>query len=288
MAADARRRRAGVGFHAVLVGVVVSAAVAVEIAQPAGHRPAGALRLGPGVAVGGLAVAVGSVAGIVALVVLGALLDLRADRPDADRTAHPDEPAGAADVEAADVLQPDRVDLDVVLGRHRRPGLDVRRDVVVDDAHVDRAGDADEPACDAEHEGLDFDAVGRVDVDALVAVRGTLVQAVDDGVAVHHSLGARVDQRHADGARDADEAARTGDHDVQDVLARLRLHDDAMRRRLVNRVGDDAAVDHPGESAAAQRVDLGVLADRRLGILADQHHADRAADADQAAREGTG
>src|SRR5208282_267485 len=124
----------------------------------------------------------------------------------------------------------DPFDFDVVLRVDRRTRGDLGGDVVVERTDIDRTGDADKAAGDADDEGLHIGVVAGVDVDALARAREPLVQGVDLRVGADHGLGRRADQGHPDRAGDADKAARPGRHDVEDVLARLGLHDDAVRR----------------------------------------------------------
>ena len=285
---DSAIRGLRAGIYAVGVGVGVAAAVVAEVAQPLGNHPSAGLRLLGGIAVG-IAVVVVDAVGAVAAVVTVCLVQRRADRPHAHRGAGADETAGAADRVARQVLQSDRVDPDVVPRRNRRAGLDLGIDVVVEGTDIDCAGHADEAPRDADHEGLDADVVGRVDVDALRAVGVRCVVAIDHRAAFDRRARFRADQGDADRARDADEPDAAGSHDVHDVFARLRLHDHAVGSdRLEIRAAGNVAVEDAGHpAAAAQRVDVGV-ADRRRGVLADQHHADRAADAHESARQRAG
>src|SRR5262249_27746830 len=149
----------------------------------------------------------------VAVLVLGGLLDLLADRPHADRAADPDEATGAAGIEALQMLQGERIDLDIALGRDLGARLDLRLGVIVDRPDIDRARNADEAARDPDDEGLHVHGVGRVYGDALAAVGEALVQAVEDGVAADDRVGLHAEQGDADGTRDADEAAGAGGHD---------------------------------------------------------------------------
>src|SRR5262249_35210996 len=105
------------GLQAALVAVGVGGAV--ELAQARGDGVAGRLRLPGGVVPRPRRTAAAHSGVLVtALVVLVVLLNLLADRPDRNAGAQADETARAAEGEAAQVLDAQGVDLDVLVGRH--------------------------------------------------------------------------------------------------------------------------------------------------------------------------
>ena len=274
-----------------------SAAAAVINNLATGGKALGAAeidRVGAGIDSAGLEAMAHGVhsAGIVAIVVRVILFKLRADRPDADGAAHTNEAASSADVDAGDALQRHSVDLDVAFCGDGSARIDLGLDVVVQCSNIDRARGADETARDADHERAHRRVVRRVDVDALLAVGQALMRAVDDRVGVDHGIGLPVDQRDANGARDADKASGRCRHDVQHVLRGLRLHDHPVLDAVAESVraaGDDAAVQNAGDARAiAQRVHVCRGANRGLRVVAEHHHADRGADAHKSRAQRTG
>ena len=134
--------------------------------------------------------------------------------------------------------------------------------------------------------------------DALVGI-GAAEALVDVRARVDDGGGGGPDQGHADRARHAGgQPAAAGRGDVQNIFPRRGQNDDTVTgRRFEVRssiLGQAAVVDggagqHAGHaSIVAEPTDLGTRADARRRVLLQQHHADRATDADRAPGERTG
>ena len=172
-----------------------------------------------------------------------------------------------------------------------RPAQDLGVDVVLDHADIDRAAQAHKATGNGAGEGGGAKLVGRIDVNVLPR-RGAGVAAglVDVGIA-DPGLGVRIDHRHADAARHADEAGTGRHRQREQALGRTGLHDQAMAAGGVEAVGRITAAERAAEGAAQTRrtaalgVDRGVIGDEGLRVLVDGQHADRGADAHHADAE---
>ena len=205
---------------------------------------------------------------------------LRADRPDGDRAGDADEAAADAERVRLHVLRRQPEDADVAGRGHARAGTDVGGHARIGDADVDTARDADEAACGAARDGQRLEAVDGGDVDR-PAVRVCGRAVADEG------LRGDVEQRHADAAGDADEAAAGAGRQSEDVLARCALHGEAVEaRRLESTGAGEVAVVHAVDRGTHRlRVHIAAGADERLRVLRHRSDADGDADTDVAARD---
>src|SRR5439155_1497175 len=202
---------------------------------------------------------------------------LRSDGPNRDRAGHADEAAADAHRVRRDVLARQRVDVDVRLRLHVRAGADVGLRRRARRADVDAAGDADEATGDAAGDGQGLEVIRRADVDRLRRARRRVL--VDPGAAGDERLRRGVQQRDADAAGHADEAAARARREPEEVFARGRLHGEAVEarrraeavRRRVAGVRDIFLID---------RGRLDPVAEAGVRVQVHQGHGERAGDAD--------
>ena len=208
----------------------------------------------------------------------------RADRPHRDGACDADEAAADRDGVRLHVLDRERADPHVALGPDVCSGREVGVDGDGGDADVDAARGSDEAARDTSREGERVEDVGRDDGDGL-----SVVDAGDDRSRALVDRRAEVDvcarddgeDVDADVGGDADEAGADARDEPEELLGRLRLHDETAERRGREAAGPQRAVRDAREAAALRLDDHGVvLAEVREGGLLDHGDADAHTDAD--------
>ncbi len=97
-------------------------------------------------------------------------------------------------------------------------GLDLRIDVVLQNANVDRAGCPDKTAGDRAGKRGDFDVVGSADIHTLAGARAGVAQHLVDISIADPRQRVGTDDTDVDGARNTDEAAAGSHRNVGDCL----------------------------------------------------------------------